>query len=193
MKLDVTELAMAHVDGEKRNVYLGANVANMGIPQQVQGPEPEQVNNVVVGVRSGNLVNGMEGNVIIGNNVMNVNEQFREEQVFPGGRADSLAAQLRNVNLDTRFEESVSPVKGHLAIGMDGKTLLGGNFETGTLNLPPLSGRHASAVKQLSAKANGVAFSRLNIVQVMNDNVEADECSTFWTGSRAEDGCLKLK
>lgn len=178
--VNTTDLAMVHVDRAGENVYLGANIANMGVPQDVVGPPTTQKNNLVIGVSTGNLVHGMENNLIIGNNMENINRDFEPGQAIVNPvdilRAESEAAKLV-ASESPKFAFRHSPAKGIFALGMNGKAMLRGNFDTGTINIPSL--RHLSetldAVNANSfASSENVLFSRLNIVQTLNKNQEAD-------------------
>ena len=129
-----SDLGMLHLDNSKQNVYVGTNIANMGRTFHNIDNSATQANNVIIGSKSGNVEDGLENSIIIGNNIMNVNPATFDDlpqTTFAGQKAYTDSQRL---NIDPSLY--TQPVKGELRIGMDNKILVSGNFEKDVLKLP---------------------------------------------------------
>ena len=168
VRIKRSELGMVHMNLEDRNVYVGQNIANMGIPATQHVADATQMDNVVIGTDLGNIENGMHRNILIGSHLYNGQKVERStEGMTP---AEIRVKQLASESVDLQTDADAKPMKNKFAVGMHGKTLLEGNLEHQIVNLPG-----AGDLKALKRKKMGdstvdltkALFTKNNIVQLI--------------------------
>jgi len=167
VKLDATKQALLKLDRDKRNVLIGNGIAHMGHPKDSKW----NINStIVIGTHSANMEKGFSNSIIIGNNI--------ENEQHDSGKTDiELMLLSAKTPITERLPLGIFPKKNILSIGMNGNTLLHGNFEKKTLNFPslnPLGIAIKSSEEDLNVKKEGLLFSRYNIVQTVNNGYAKD-------------------
>jgi len=174
IRIKGSEVGIVHMDNDKRNVYLGSNVGNMGIPQIMAKSDAKQEDNIIIGTKSGNIMHGMSRNIIIGNNIGNVG--FKP--YFEKDRSLLDVAKYGKIkNKVTTGDDFQVSTEGQFALGMHSKLLLSGNLDHQVLNIPAID-----TLKNLNKKLNAdqlidpnnAVFVKNNIVQVINKNNKID-------------------
>ena len=174
IRIKRSELGIAHMHKTDRNVYLGTNVGNLGIPQRHHVPSATQSDNIIIGTDSGNSEHGMYRNIIIGNHMMNGQTVDRSSQLDPAQKAKK---KMRQYSADYESDEDAKPTEGQFLVGMHGKKLLEGNLDHSVLNLPGIKNlkdlnKNMNSDKNLNA--NNAIFVKNNILQVRQNNRNID-------------------
>jgi len=179
VKVNATQNAMLHFDEDGGNVYLGSAIAAMGRQKRDEWTSRD---NVVIGTHSANLKYGSNRNIIIGNRLLNEYNSYTGNTGTPTGELKNekyyeLAHKLFTTDLTKRMDATMPPKEGVFQIGFDANPLISGNFDTHTLNIPPLEFLNDVKVKvdaNVNANMKNVLFTRYNIVQTVNNGNAQD-------------------
>lgn len=134
--------------------------------------------NIIIGTKSGNQMDGMNRNIIIGNNIKNVNKVKLVEQTD----VEAISGQA-NTNMLSPDKSKTTlidhkPANGQFAIGMADTLLLEGNLDEGVLQLPTAMSLKALRIKKPNLDRDegmkNALFMKNNILQVVGTAGEID-------------------